>query len=132
MSDLGPKYVQWPHTRIRRELDVHRGIPSRFVYQLEYDVDLATGNLNVNDWKQVARFDYDIDGQHDIQEEGLHLDVYRDGRKYRRTWDFPNIPVRDAPDFCESYLLKNAEALLARFENWHGIKGYWTIRYLPG
>lgn len=71
------EWVEYPNARVRSELDVRRGIPTRFVVQLEYRVD--------SEWSVVARFDHDSTGEqsHDVTEDGLHMDVYRNGEKYR-------------------------------------------------
>lgn len=122
MTDLGSVWVTWPTARIRRELDVSRGVPIRFVYQLEYDLEATSDGRPPHDWRTVARFDHATDGHHDVREEGLHLDVYRDGEKYRTTYDFPDVRIGYAPTFCERYLLENAETLLERFEQWHGVQ----------
>lgn len=76
----------------------------------------------------MARFDHDVDGPHDVGEEGLHLDVYRDGEKYRRSTDFPPVPVNEAIAFCEQYFRENATYLLARFERWHDVERKWATR----
>jgi hypothetical protein len=73
----------------------------------------------------VARFDHDVDGQHDIEVEGLHLDIYRDGEKWAKSWDFPDIELRYAPDFCQQYLLQNADYFLDQFERWHDVGKEW-------
>jgi len=52
---------------------------TRFTVQLEYRHD--------DEWREVVRYDHDgtdIGGGHDVTEEGLHIDIYRDGEQYRR------------------------------------------------
>jgi len=39
MTDLPPYWVRWPYVWVRRDLDVEKGTPRSFVYQLEYDVE---------------------------------------------------------------------------------------------
>jgi len=125
MTDLGFAWVEWPYARIRRELDTEGGQIIRFVYQLEYNVDATEDGLPPNDWREVARFDHDIDGQHDVSEEGLHLDIYRDGKKYKTTRDFPNVPINQTPAFCMEYLQQNADYFIDRFERWHDVGDQW-------
>lgn len=125
MSDIGFVWVAWPYTRIRRELETERGGVTRFVFQLEYNVAATRDGLPPHDWRPVARFDHDVDGAHDVALEGIHLDVYRDGEKYRQTWDFPTIPVEHAPEFCQQYLLDNSDFFLDRFERWHDVGKEW-------
>lgn len=117
-----PLWIEWPQVRVRREWCVVRA----FVLQLEYDHAANPDGRGDSEWASVARFDHDVDGPHDVREEGLHLDVYRSGEKYRRTDDFPPVPASEAIAFCERYLLENAAYLLARFEHWHDIQGKWA------
>jgi hypothetical protein len=116
--------VSWPNARIRREVRTERGDVTRFVMQLEYDVNATLDRRRDSDWRVVARFDHDSDeGQgHDVTEEGLHMDVYRNGEKYRRAWDFPEIDLNDAPGYCREYLCRHSDWLLSRFEKWHGLR----------
>lgn len=125
MSDIGFVWVEWPYARIRRELATEGGDVIRFVFQLEYDAQATRDGHPPHDWRQVARFDHDVSGQHDIGIEGLHLDIYRDGEKWKKTWDFPDIEPRQAPDFCQQYLLQNADYFLDQFERWHDVGKEW-------
>ncbi|MCH7661519.1 MAG: hypothetical protein IH933_13385 [Euryarchaeota archaeon] len=126
MSDIGYVRVEWPYARIRRELAVEDGVPIRFVYQLEYNTEASLDGLPPHDWRQVARFDHDVDGPHDVTNEGLHIDLYRDGEKYEQTYDFPRVELTDAPDFCQQYLQQNADYLLGRFERSHDVGKRWV------
>lgn len=51
------------------------------------------------DWNQVVRFDHNPANPngHDITEEGLHMDVYRDSEKVWVKDDFPAVPLIHAP-----------------------------------
>jgi hypothetical protein len=122
----GISWVEYPYARIRKEVETEQGNVTRFVVQLEYN--LNPHPLEPDDWRQVARFDHepDVEMGHDVRAEGLHMDVYRKEEKVevRRQFDTPE--VNDAPDYCESYLLGEVDELLARFENWHGIDGNWN------
>lgn len=125
MAEIGYLWVEWPYARLRRELDVNGGIPTRFVYQLEYDLDATVDGLPPNDWRQVARMDHDIEGPHNVAEEGLHIDLYRNGTKFKQSHDFPNVPLKQAPSFCEAYLQQRSDFFVDRFERWHSVGKKW-------
>lgn len=110
------RWVDYPIARIRFELDTERGRPIRFVVQLERRVDA--------EWRAVARFDHDERGEtaHDVTEEGLHMDVYSDGRTVRVLRGFPPVAFTDAPRYCRAYLETHADRLLRRFDEWHDPK----------
>ena len=88
----------------------------RFVVQLEYRLD--------DDWVEIIRFDHDPenDHTHDVTEEGVHIDVYRDGEKVRSEEVFPPMPASAALTFAEEHLNQHAERYINRFEEWHGIR----------
>lgn len=108
-------WVEYPHARVRVEIEKHGGVPTRFVVQLERRVD--------GDWFQVVRFDHDPANPmgHDITEEGLHMDIYRDAEKIRVKDDFPSVPLTYAPRYCIAYIQQHADQLLHRFEQWHDL-----------
>lgn len=78
-------WVEYPHARVRVEIEKQEGIPTRFVIQLERRID--------DDWHQVVRFDHNPANPmgHDLTEEGLHMDIYYDGEKVRVKDDFPRL-----------------------------------------
>lgn len=125
MPDLGFEWVEWPYARLRRELDTDRGTVVRFVFQLEYDLDATHDGLPPHEWREVARFDHDIDGEHDIEVEGLHLDLYRDGEKHEKVLGFPSMSANEAPEFCQTFLRERADTLLDEFEDWHDVGSEW-------
>jgi hypothetical protein len=89
----------------------------RFVLQLEYRLD--------GEWTPVVRYDHDEvtdHGGHDVTEEGLHIDVYRDGEKYEQQFIAPPMDVGVAIDLAEDHLRENAPQFVKRFERWHGIR----------
>lgn len=104
--------------RARRRIGYthHRGTVTRFVVQLEYRVD--------GEWMEVVRFDHDpkSDHAHDVTEEGVHMDVYRDGDKLRSEEVFPPMRAGEALTFAEEHLNQHAERYINRFETWHEIK----------
>ena len=70
-----------PPTRLAEGVQIRLGFTSdrgdivRFVAQLKYWLD--------GDWRTVVRYDHDREavGGHNVEIEGLHRDVYRDGEK---------------------------------------------------
>lgn len=93
-----------------------RGEITRFVVQLEY--------RHGDEWRQVVRYDHDPESEqgHDVETEGLHIDVYRDGAKYRTEYVAPPMPAGVALDRAEDLLQQNLESYIERYERWHGIK----------
>ncbi|MFC7158030.1 hypothetical protein ACFQPA_21885 [Halomarina halobia] len=108
--------------RVRRRLgiDVERGQVRRFVVQLEYLLD-----PDREEWATVVRYDHDADGSaeatHDVTEEGLHIDVYREGEKIDSHELTPPLPANVALDAAEDHLTEHMEGYIRRFEQWHGI-----------
>lgn len=123
MVEIEPVWIVWPHARIRRIFETDGGSISRFVVQLEYDVAADMETESPPSWRVVARFDHDASsvGGHDVSEEGLHLDVYRDDERYARARNFPRLPPGSAMRFAENHLRRHADLLLARFERWHDL-----------
>lgn len=99
--------------RVRMGYSTERGDVLRFVVQLEYNRD--------GDWLEVVRFDHDAAGEqgHDVAEEGVHMDVYRDDKKYRTEEIFPPMPAGQALTHAEEHLSLHAERYIQRFETWH-------------
>jgi hypothetical protein len=101
--------------RVRIGYSHSRGEVIRFVVQLEYKLGSS--------WLEVVRYDHDpvSDFGHDVAEEGLHIDIYRDGEKDRSEYVAPAMPAGQALDRAEDHLLNNLEGFVKRFESWHGI-----------
>ena len=55
---------------------------------------------------------------HDVTEEGLHIDVYRDGEKTATHVLTPPLPVAAPLDAAEDHLAEHLEGYVARFETW--------------
>lgn len=83
--------------------------------QLEYRLS--------DEWAEVVRFDHDKDteGGHDVTDEGVHMDVYRDGVKIRTEQVAGPMPAGEALDFAEDHLAEHLERLIRRFEQWHNL-----------
>ena len=101
--------------QLRTAFSTDRGEVTEFMIQLEYWLD--------GDWREVVRYDYDREapGGHDVTEEGLHRDIYRDDEKCRSEEVSPPIPASEAFDHAEEDLRENAERFIKRFEKWHGV-----------
>jgi len=104
--------------RRRVAVSTSSGDVVRFVVQLEYRHD--------DDWQPVVRYDHDAGGAaeaaHDVAEEGLHIDIYRDGEKDATEFVTGPLPAGVALDHAEDHLSQNLERYLRRYEKWHGIR----------
>lgn len=101
--------------RIRIAFSTERGDVTAFVVQLEYWFD--------DEWVEVVRYDHDVaEFGHDVTEEGLHRDVFRDREKHRVEQVTGPIPAAKALDAAEEDLRENAKRYVKRFERWHGIR----------
>ncbi|WP_254538937.1 DUF7718 family protein [Halomarina litorea] len=107
--------------RRRLGIDTDHGEVTRFVVQLEYCTD-----PEADEWATVVRYDHDGEGSdeatHDVTEEGLHIDVYRDGAKVDSHELTPPMPANAALNAAEAHLSEHVEGYLRRFEQWHGIQ----------
>ena len=107
--------------RQRVGIDLERGRVTRFVVQLEYLIEPQT-----DEWAVVVRYDHDAEGSaeatHDVTEEGLHIDIYRDGEKIDSHELTPPLPPNDALNAAEEHLSDHLEGYVRRFEQWHGIQ----------
>jgi len=102
--------------QIRVGRDTEDGEVTRFVVQLEYN--------HTEDCLTVVRYDHDPASEfgHDVSEEGLHIDIYRNGEKYRSEFVTPPLKPSIALDHAEDHLSKNLERFVERFEQWHRIQ----------
>ncbi|GEM_PF-1505296 len=103
--------------QLRTAFSTERGHVRRFVIQLEYWVN--------GDWEEVVRYDHESEapGGHDITQEGLHRDVYRDGEKIRTEHVTGPIPANEGFNAAEADLQENVERYIERFELWHEVNG---------
>lgn len=119
-----PKIVDIPYTRLRFYLATSQGTPEKFTIQLEYNLRMASGY--VDNWRPIARFDhnpYSKNG-HDIRSEGLHMDLLdANNTKHDVKRAFPQVPLQDAPEYCENYLLIHHDTITADFERRNSIDG---------
>ena len=88
--------------------------------QLEYLV-----NPHSEVWGAVVRYDHDAEGNdeatHDVTEDGLHVDIYRDGERIDSHELTPPLPANDALNAAEEHLTEHLQGYIRRFEEWHGI-----------
>lgn len=56
---------------------------------------------------------------HDVTEEGLHLDVYRDGEKAETIQVAGPLPAAQGFTAAEGHLATHAEQYFNRFREWH-------------
>ena len=120
MSNEGPRDYDQEYTdplsdvtRVRLGYSHDRGEVTRFLVQLEYCVE--------NEWHEVVRYDHAPASEFG-HEEGLHIDVYRDGEQYRTEYVAPPMPAGLGLDRAEDHLNNNLEGFTIRFEQWHGIR----------
>jgi hypothetical protein len=126
MTDDSRNYDKEFTTRVHRRahrrlgIDVDRGQVKRFVVQLEYLVD-----PHPEAWEPVVRYDHDAEGSaeatHDVTEDGLHIDIYRDGEKIDSHELTPPLPANDALSAAEEHLTEHLQGYVRRFKKWHGI-----------
>jgi hypothetical protein len=104
--------------QIRLGRDVDQGVVSRFFVQLEY--------AHEDGWRTVVRYDHDSKGSdeatHDVTEEGLHVDIYRNEEKYATEFIVGPMPANAALDHAEDHLARNLERFVQRYEEWHEIR----------
>lgn len=103
------------YSRLRVGYTHERGRVTRFVVQIEYDWGTH--------WCEVVRIDHDETGVlgHDVSTEGVHLDVYRDGVKWRTEDLLPPTAAGRAFTFAEAHMTQHAQRYVERFDTWHGI-----------
>lgn len=117
------KWVDHPLTRLRVQFGTDSGDVKKFTVQLEYDISSTRIGQA---WRPVARFDHNPFSKkgHDIRDEGLHMDVLNaDYSKHDVLRGFPPVQVNDAPAYCETYLQRNHDTLVAAFEKRNKING---------
>lgn len=117
MNEYDREYVKLAtrQSQIRSGTTIDGGEVAKFVRQLEYRVS--------DDVLEVVRYDHDPDaeGGHDVTEEGLHMDVYRDGEKVRVEQIAPPEPASRALTRAEEHLAENIQQFVTRFETWHNL-----------
>lgn len=101
--------------RIRTGYSRERTEITRFVVQLEYCLD--------NEWAEVVRSDHDAEGgddmAHDVAEEGVHMDIYREGEKIDTVRVTGPIPPAKGFTTAEEHLEEHAKEYITRFKKWH-------------
>lgn len=103
-------------TRIRAGQTIEQGSVVRFVRQLEYRIG--------DEWLPVVRYDHGpAPGEHDVTDEGLHIDVYCNGEKVDRLSGQIALPesANRALTRAEDHLVAHAKQYIKRFEQWHDL-----------
>jgi len=102
-------------TQLRRGIATEHGNVPRFFFQLEYRLG--------DEWAEVVRFDHNEDAEagHDVTEEGVHMDVYRDGEKIDTVRIAGPMPGSEALDLAEAHLAEHGKRYTTRFEQWHNL-----------
>ena len=81
LREYDREYTTRAGMTVRRRLGYSHdhGEVTRFVVQLEY--------LYGGEWTPVVRYDHDSASMHghDVTDDGLHIDVYRDGEKHLKS-----------------------------------------------
>jgi hypothetical protein len=77
--------------------------------QLEYHHD--------GDWQPVVRYDHDAEGS----DEGLHVEIYRDGEKHATEYIAWAPSGATALTMAEDHLAENLQRFISRYERWRGI-----------
>jgi len=114
----------WPYLRIRVHIETRSGDVTSFLVKLEYNREPRL--LLPDDWCGIARFDHNPVSAtgHDVQAEGLHLDVLdAGGNKIDVRQGFPDIDINKAPAYCQEWFRREGQGLAAAFENREQIDG---------
>jgi hypothetical protein len=110
--------IHAPIARRRTYLDTDKGELRRFYVQLEYNRRPSFDQRD--DWVDIARFDHQPGNEygHNIRKEGLHMDLCHPSESDRRVTDFPRVPLKQAPYFCEDYFDRNYNEICIQYANW--------------
>lgn len=102
--------------QLRIGFDTDRKEVTRFFVQLEYHES--------GEWHPVVRYDHDSEKDsehsHDVTEEGLHIDVYRNREKYATEYIAPVRSGSQGLNRAEDHLTENLQRFINRYEEWHG------------
>ena len=74
-------------------------------------------------WTEIARSDHNPSAEygHDTAEEGVHVDLYRDGRKIEARQIGPPMSANAALNRAEEHLVEDYVRHIRRFERWHSL-----------
>lgn len=109
-----------PTSRIRSRVQYDHPTLAEFCFQLEYNHSLNESG-GPTDWDVVARFDHNIQGIHDVREEGLHMDLFPNTDQAKKVWNFRERPIHMYPQYCRDFLERHASHYLGRYERVVGI-----------
>lgn len=118
--DLYPRSVSHPYGEIQYGVTTEGGDVTAFVVQLRCWVGIGT--------ELVAQFDHTPEegSGHDVEREGVHMDVFRDGEKVDEStvadagFDaHPGPVVADiAVEYALTYMERENERLIERYLTW--------------
>ncbi|ERG94795.1 hypothetical protein [Haloquadratum walsbyi] len=102
-------------SQIRIGLSTEKADVMRFFVQLEYWRD--------GGWMEVVRFAHNPNTEfgHDITEDGLHMDIYRDGEKYHVREDFPAVKLNCAPTLLYGIYPRARGSHTQEIQEWHNV-----------
>lgn len=118
--DFDKDYTKRPTERVRARFgcDTDHGEVTRFLVQLEYRMP--------DSWTFIVRSDHNptaFDG-HDVETEGVHMDLNRGGEKVTVRQIGPPMPASAGLNRAEEHLIGHAEKHTKRFERWHNIQNH--------
>jgi hypothetical protein len=100
-------------------------VGGRVVYFVVLLLYYASEVPTAGDPRPVVGFDHDERGQrtpHDVLDEGLHMDVYRNGEKHDVVTDFPPVySAEEALSTAIRHTRTNADRHVSSFERWHDV-----------
>ena len=101
--------------QLRHAFSTEKGDVTQFMTQLEFWLD--------GEWREVIRYDHnpELEAGHDVTEEGLHRDIYREGTKHDTEQVTGPIPANAGFNNAEEDLRENVERYTKRFKQWHGV-----------
>lgn len=113
--DTGYDTLLSQNVRVRFGYDANRGDVTRFLIQLEYRMP--------DGWTPIVRSDHNPDAPdgHDVQQEGVHMDLYRDGQKDHVRKIGPPMSPNAGLTRAEEHLIGKYEHHVRRFEQWHNL-----------
>ena len=74
-------------------------------------------------WTEMVRSDHNpagVDG-HDVESEGVHMDLYHDGVKDHVRQSGPPMSANAGLTCAKGHLIENYEQHVRRFERWHNL-----------
>jgi hypothetical protein len=128
----GYRLHYYPEVAVITNIEFYDGEPENGIKS--FFVELAYNNSEIqepSDWDAVAHFDHNPPNPsgHDVLDEGLHMDVLRQGEKVdRKTEDeghfSPPSRLSRYPRYCETQFDENWESLVTDYEKDLGLRRF--------